>query len=286
MSIKKGRIVVVDQKKFAWQVKELKKQGAKNLQVVSDFDRTITKCFVNGKRSPSLIGILREDGYLSANYARQAYRLFNYYHPIEINTKLSLSFKKKKMQEWWQKHFELLIKERLNKQDIYQAMTESKLKLRPGGEALFNKLKDSQVPFLIFSASGLGELSIEIFLRKRSLLLNNVFIISNSFFFNEKERLVGIKKPIIHVYNKDEKILNKYPFYQKIKDRKNIIVIGDSLGDANMHKGLKHEQVLKIGFLNENEELSLPAYRQVFDVLILGDASFYHLNQIFKQILS
>lgn len=285
MSIKKGRIIIVNPKRFAWQTREMKRQGAEKLQIVSDFDRTITKCFVDGKKAPSLVGILREDAYLSNNYAKQAQRLFNHYHPIEIDTKLSLSFKKAQMQEWWRQHFNLLIKEGLSRDVIYQAMTKSNLQLRPKGQEFFHILNRKKVPLVIFSAGGLGELSIEIFLKKRSLLLNNVYIIANSFYFNSAGYLIGIKEPIIHVYNKDEAIIKHYPFYNKIVDRANIIVIGDSLGDSKMHKGLKHEQVLKIAFLNENEQLSLPAYRKAFDVIILGDSSFYHVNQILKKIL-
>ncbi len=284
MSMKKGRIIIVNPKKFAWQTREIKIEGKKNLQLVCDFDRTLTKCFVDGQKAPSLVGILREGDYLSAKYALKAYRLFNYYHPIEINSKLDLNFKKKMMLEWWQKHFRLLIKEGLAKEDIYQAMTKSSLQLRPGAKEFFETLDYNKIPLVIFSASGLGELSIEYFLRKRALLLSNVYIVANAFSFNSDNRLIGIKEPIIHVFNKDETIIKQYDFYPVIKERQNVIVIGDSLGDATMHKGLKHKQVLKIAFLNENEKENLPAYRRAFDVLILGDASFYHINQILKKL--
>lgn len=286
MSMKKGGIIVVNPKEFACQVRELKKQGKQNLQIVCDFDRTITQCFSLGRKAPSLIGILREDGYLSPKYAKKAHALFNHYHPIEINSKLDLVYKKKMMQEWWRKHFQLLIEEGLSKDDIYQAMTKSSLQLRAKGKEFFYKLNDYKVPLVIFSASGLGELSIEMFLKKRALLLDNVYIVANSFYFNKKGILQGVKEPIIHVFNKNETALKHYPFYNTIKARQNVIVIGDSLGDAKMHKGLKNSQVLKIGFLNENEKESMPAYQKAFDLLILGDPSFYYVNEIIKQIIS
>jgi predicted glycosyltransferase involved in capsule biosynthesis len=60
MSMKKGKIIIVDPEKFDYQFKALKKSGVNSLQVISDFDRTITKCFVEGQKAPSLVGVLRE----------------------------------------------------------------------------------------------------------------------------------------------------------------------------------------------------------------------------------
>ncbi len=285
MSMKKGRIIITNPKRFAEQIKEIKRQGKKNLRFVCDFDRTLSQCFVAGKKMPSLIGILREESYLSANYVKEAYTLLNRYQPIELNPNLSLSFKKKMMELWWRKHFALLIKEELTKDLVYQAISRSPFKLRAGGREFFQQLNKQRVPLIIFSAGGLGELSIEIFLRKRALLLANVLIVANSFYFKPDGRLKKIKEPIIHSYNKDETIIRQYDFYDRIKERRNLVIIGDSLADASMHKGFKYNQLLKIGFLNEKEEINLNPYRQAFDVLILGDSSFYHINQILKKIL-
>ena len=40
--------------------KALAEQGFQSMHVVSDFDRTLTKAFVNGKKIPSLISVIRD----------------------------------------------------------------------------------------------------------------------------------------------------------------------------------------------------------------------------------
>ncbi len=285
MSMKKGKVVIVDPEKFTKQKKFFRQKGAKNLQVISDFDHTITKCFVDGKRTPSLIGLLRKKDYLHKNYKKEAKKLFNYYHKIEIDPKIPLSLKKEKMLEWWKRHFSMLIKFGLTKDLVKKVMQESDFHLRPGGQEFFNRLNKKSVPLLIFSAGGLGRESIEIFLKKRALFYNNTHIIANNFIWDEAGRLLAIEKPIIHVYNKDEAILKNFSFYEKVKKRKNVILLGDSLGDAKMAQGMAHDEVLKIGFLNEDDRTHLKYYCQEFDLVIIGDASFYFVNQLLKSIL-
>jgi hypothetical protein len=56
-----------------------------------------------------LISTLRREGYLSEEYSKASYELFDYYNPIEINPEISLEEKKKEMNNWWNKHFNLLL---------------------------------------------------------------------------------------------------------------------------------------------------------------------------------
>lgn len=283
--MKKGKVVIVDPERFDKQIRKLKRLGAKNLQVISDFDRTITKCFVDGKRAPSLIGLLREKNYLSKKYTRKSKELFNYYHKIEIDPKIPLNLKKEKMLEWWKKHFSLLIESGLTQDLVYKVMSEAHFHLRPGGQEFFDRLRKKSVPLIIFSAGGLGRESIEIFLRKRSLLFENTHIVANNFIWSGKGSLLAIESPIIHVYNKDETILKEFTFYNKVRERRNVILLGDSLGDAKMANGMPHDEVIKVGFLNEDNRDHLKHYCEVFDLVIIGDASFYFVNQLLKNII-
>lgn len=66
---------------------------------------------------------------------------------------------------------------------------------------------------------------------------------------------------MIHVFNKNEFALKNTKYYEIIKTRGNVILMGDSLGDAGMTNGVAcSNAVLKIGFLYEhvsNNKISL-----------------------------
>ena len=46
-------------------IKGIKSEGKEKLHVVSDFDRTLTKSEIDGRRIPSAISLIREGGYLT-----------------------------------------------------------------------------------------------------------------------------------------------------------------------------------------------------------------------------
>src|SRR3989338_3229471 len=89
-----------------------------NFHVVSDFDRTLTTAFTNGKRFLSSYALIREGKYLIPDYPARAHALFDHYHPYEISKTISKEEKNKKMTEWWSKHLQLMIECDMNKEVI------------------------------------------------------------------------------------------------------------------------------------------------------------------------
>jgi 5'-nucleotidase len=279
-------ILITNKEKFEELKKEFKKEGVEKLHVLADFDRTLTYAFVNGKKIPSLISVLRDEKYLTPDYSEKANALFDKYHAIEINPDVPLEEKKKVMKEWWTVHFELLIKSNLSKNDIVKAVESNNIVLRDGLIEFLNTLKNNNIPLIILSSSGLGKEAIELCLEKKRLFSENIHIISNSFEWDKNGKAVSVKEPIIHTLNKDETAIKNFPeIFEKVKERKNIILLGDSISDIEMAAGFDYEKLIKIGFLNEEIENSLESYKKDFDVLILNDSSAEFLNQLLKEII-
>lgn len=278
--------MITNKEKFEELKKEFKKEGVEKLHVLADFDRTLTYAFVNGKKIPSLISVLRDEKYLTPDYSEKANALFDKYHAIEINPDVPLEEKKKVMKEWWTVHFELLIKSNLSKNDIVKAVESNNIVLRDGLIEFLNTLKNNNIPLIILSSSGLGKEAIELCLEKKRLFSENIHIISNSFEWDKNGKAVSVKEPIIHTLNKDETAIKNFPeIFEKVKERKNIILLGDSISDIEMAAGFDYEKLIKIGFLNEEIENSLESYKKDFDVLILNDSSAEFLNQLLKEII-
>ncbi|CAM9998962.1 unnamed protein product [Sphacelaria rigidula] len=60
----------------------------------------------------------------------------------------------------------------------------------------------------------------------------------------------------------------------QVANRHNVLLMGDSLGDPNMSKGIGAEETLKIGFLNDKVEERMDDYLAAYDAVILGDGGF------------
>ncbi len=277
-------VIIPNTKKFEEKKRKIIKQGKEKLHILTDFDRTLTKSRVNGRHIPSVISILRDQNYLNKEYSKKAKELFNKYHPIEMNINIPLKQKKKFMKKWWEEHFKLLIKSGLNKKHIEKVINSKQIKLRKGVKEFLNLLNKKNIPLIILSSAGLGKESIKLLLKKENLLFQNIYIISNEFIWDKKGKARSIKKPIIHIMNKDETILENFDFFNKIKNRKNVLLIGDSLGDIKMIKGFKYKNLLKVGFLNEDIKTNLKQYKKNFDLIILNDGNFTKLNKIVKEI--
>ena len=277
-------IIISDEEDLENKKISIFQDGSNKFHVISDFDRTLTKAFVNGEKTPSIISELRKGNYLSKEYQELANELAEKYHPIEVDSNLSIKEKKKAMHEWWSKHFELLIKSGLNKSHIQKIVDSDRIKPRQKSLEFLDFLHENDIPIVILSSAGLGGDSIRMFLEKHGRLYDNIHIVSNEYEWSSDGLAIEAKKPIIHSFNKDEAMLKNYDFYDKIKDRKNVLLLGDSLGDLEMVHGFNYDTLIKVGFLNENVNENLETYKKNFDLIILNDGSMNHVNKMLKEI--
>lgn len=275
-------IHIENKEKLKNKIKAIKKGGLKELHVISDFDRTLTKAFVNGK-SPTFYEFIRAGNYLPDDYVKKSYALYDKYRPIEV-ADIPLEKKKEKMEEWWSKHYDLLIEKGLNMEIIKDIIKKDKLQLREGARQFLDKLNEKEVPILILS-SGIGNI-IKEYLKSKGYLTSNVHIISNFFEFDKDGKAVTYTRPLVHSYNKTEVQVKNHPYKKEILERKNALLLGDSLGDLGMIEGIEHDCVLKVGFLNKDTENKLEKYALGYDVVILNDGSMEYVNELMEKIES
>lgn len=277
-------ILISNPKKFREKKEKIIKEGVDNLIVLSDFDRTLTYGSVKGKRTPSLIAILRENGnYLGEDYAKKANILAQKYRPIEFSPKIKKKEKESLMTEWWTNHLKLLVKKGLNKNHIKQIIDSRKVKFREKAKEVFDFLNEKNIPLIIISANGLGDEPISMFFKKEKMLYPNIFVISNSFVWDKKGNAVKYKKDVIHSLNKGKISINDYPFIEsKTEKRKNIILLGDSFDDVEMADNFNYNNLIKISFLNDETAKNIKQYKKLYDVLILGDSSMDFVNDFFN----
>ncbi len=276
-------IIIVNREQFEETKKRMQEAGASKFHVLSDFDRTITKGFVEGQRSPTAISQFRNGGYLTADYAPRAFALYDVYHPIEIDPNIPREEKAAKMDEWWNKHFDLLVECGLSKSVIQEVAAKKTLQFRNGALEFLDFLYEQKIPLVIMSAAP-GDLIVE-YLCQEGRLTDNIDIISNLFLFDENGKVTGVKKPIIHTLNKYEVVVKEFPIFETVKDRKNVLLLGDGLDDVGMIDGFEYDNLLKIGFLNENVEENMEVFKKLYDVVILGDPGMDFVDSFVREIV-
>ncbi|PIN91180.1 hypothetical protein COU57_01670 [Candidatus Pacearchaeota archaeon CG10_big_fil_rev_8_21_14_0_10_32_14] len=282
----KQEIIIVDEKNLEKVKKKISKDGSDSFHVLADFDRTLTYGLdADGKiRTATVISQLRADPkYLGEDYKKVAEEMFEEYHPLEVDSDHPMDAKKEKMRERWQKHFDWIAKNGLTKKIIQQVVHERSLRFRKGALEFMKELNDRNIPLVIMSAAP-GDMLIA-YLEYQGLMFPNVYVVANRYEFDSMGRALRIKEPIIHTFNKTEITLNNHPIYEKIKDRKNVLLLGDSLGDEGMIEGFRYKNLIKIGFLNEEVEKNLEAFRNAYDVVLTGDQDFTYVNRIMGEML-
>ena len=84
---------------------------------------------------------------------------------------------------------------------------------------------------------------------------------SNFLLFDGEVNVIGMSESdddMIHMYNKADMVKKKTKGANN-SHRKNVILLGDSLGDLDMAAGIEDpDTVLTIGFLNKNIEEKSP----------------------------
>jgi HAD superfamily hydrolase (TIGR01544 family) len=175
------------------------------------------------------------------------------------------------MESWWTEHLDLLIKSGLNLNHIKQASESKQIVIRPGFAELVKYTSENSIPVIIFSASGIGFESIEFTLKRDGLLASNITIISNRFIWDENGIATGRMMPTIHSLAKTGAMLKSTEAWEKIKDKKFAVVVGDALHDLQMSEGIDFEKVISFGVLNEVTPESMALYQEKFTHVILGD---------------
>ena len=248
------------------------KENNSNIKIICDFDGTLTK-----KTENNSINVFRNENYLSKDYKIKSNNLYKKYHKFEIDETLNKIKKSKLMEIWWNLHWDLLIKEKVNKKDLKQVIKLNQLKLRNKLKEFFEILEKYNIQNFIFSA-GTKNLIEMVLIKKEMNFKNTTKIISNEWDFDKEGNFIGIKNKIIHAKNKNEKVL-KEKF-----NKSNVILIGDSISDILMCENYKN--IIKIGFHSKSEKTKKEDFDKNFDLVISDTCGFYEINEILKEILN
>ena len=71
------------------------------LQIICDFDFTLTKLFIDGKKANSTHGVIEDNPKLGEVFQKGSKMFHDKYYPIEVDLTVPFDEKLKYMIEWW-----------------------------------------------------------------------------------------------------------------------------------------------------------------------------------------
>ncbi|MGH0169539.1 UNVERIFIED_CONTAM: hypothetical protein FKN15_057092 [Acipenser sinensis] len=218
----KPNVCIRDRKRVEEIILSLQNGGASKLQIISDFDMTLTRFAHNGKRCPTSHNIVDTSRLISEDCRKTLKDLLDTYYPIEIDPSRSVAEKLPLMVEWWTKAHGCLVEQKIRKDQLEMAGV-----------------------------------------------------------------LRAFKGELIHTYNKQEGALKNSGLFNQQTESRNIILLGDSMGDLSMADGVENtENILKIGFLNDKVEERREQYLNSYDIVLVKDESMDVVNGILQHIIA
>jgi len=280
--------VFPDMGKLSRKISYIKSQGPERLHVITDFDRTLTMPVTpegaHNSTWNSTMHVLGEE------YACKKQELFDYYHPMWRGQDMDPAKKAELMMEWSIGNFALLVEHGMTRQSMREIVERDLVHPREGVNEFFAMLSSAGVPSLVFSA-GLADIIEEYFISEGLMQpqenegYKEVHVVGNYCIFDEEGRFVGCREPMIHSCNKNEGILNGALYADEMRKRPNVLLLGDSLEDAEMCSGIDHEAVVRVGYISEETRIYMGDYLRLFDAVIDNQFSMGYARELLEELL-
>lgn len=278
---------------FKARLSTLQAGGPQQLQVITDFDQTLTAYIgTDGLRNDECHGVLlrRLDpqnvpGLMATSWRhlKEIERLYgegdfasveSYVKPLEIQ---------EERVTWWFKTYQALAVEFQLWRQVDDCIARSNARVRDGLVATFAWVEAFNVPLLVVSA-GLRQVMCRILETGGCPLPASASVVAND-----------LHEPTLTIYTETKHAaLSLAPrcYHDAVKDRRCLLLLGDKLSDLAPAQGLDQDYVvLSVCFLSDglSEHRSasveeIERHLQHFDVVLTGDASMNFVNSLLRSI--
>ncbi|GAA6104628.1 7-methylguanosine phosphate-specific 5'-nucleotidase-like isoform X1 [Tachysurus ichikawai] len=246
-------------------ISNMQRAEASTLQVISDFDMTLTRFAHKGKRCPTTqFYILHNTTLISEECKAKMSDLVAYYYPIQIDSSKSVEERIPHMEEWSVITPSLTLRFSLLHFISYsfnRIVTNQPLKKLEGYRSFFDMLMENSVPLLIFSV-GVGDFLEEIIIG-HCVFSTNMRVFSNYMDYDKDGFACSFKGELIHMFNKREGALQN--IHQFVHDRTNVL-----LGDSLLRRYVSSYDIV----LEEDETLDVP--NTILNYITAGEGSQKH----------
>ena len=216
---------------LATKISRLTSDGATQLHLVSDWDRTLTAN--SGKSDITSWEVAQM---LLPVEGREVDKVFSeYYHALEVDGTLT----EDEAREWWRISLGLQVEHHTNIHDMRRAVREARMRPRVGAVALFKLCNELEIPTVILSA---GVRNVIDWVTEAHDMHPSVVLATN-LTTDPEGRITGWdEQTLIHALNKHEKGHQDISSVQR--SRPNTVLLGDDRKDPKMVAG--EDRVLRV----------------------------------------
>jgi 5'-nucleotidase len=275
-------ILIRDPVELKRKITKMQKDGLSELQIVSDFDMTISPVHIGDLKCSSTFGIFRATEYTSSTYKDKTTAEFTKYHPIETDPSIPHEDKRLYMREWLENCETFLKEEGVTYDTAVKILEEGVLGVRNGFPEFIQLCKKHNLPFFIISGGVLDYISTILNHFVDVNHYDNLEIFSNQMRYDKYHKgFIGFERPIVHSNDK-EFVLD----HTKREFKKNVLLMGDLKSDFVMAKNMNYEEIIAINFYNEKEisEDTKKQLMECYDVVITRDGNYGYCESLLKQI--
>jgi len=240
--------------------------GAQHLQLILDFDHTLTRFFMADGRSAPMCHDVVEHSPLMPEAFRKGYQ------QLWADQKAALANNDWSWEDWWRRSHALMVEHGLRQEWLPDMVQASGMCCRERCGELFELLARHRVPVLIVSA-GLTQIIRKVLEREGVPLGENVRVLANEMRFDAASGVLeGFSEPVLHSQNKSG-VGHRASDYFAAVARKHAIVVGDSLTDVNCADNVAGlEDDIRVGLFDAGKRSGQQsAYEETFDLLLSSE---------------
>ena len=282
-NINEDKIIISNKENLKKKLNLMREGQLENLQIVLDFDQTVTSFYTEKDISCNAsFALFRKSKFPSKDFKTKLNDLFAFYAPIESNSEINLEEKRKILENWQFETSQAFIKEGLTKKMCIDIIENGDISLRLNFDKFFQICYQINLPFYIVSGGCSNVINT---ILNKIIPLNDYpsyFLYSNEMDFNDENKLTDLRMKVFS--SNKENILNE----KNLKFKKNTILFGDSTSDYYITKYVNHENFINVGFFNskaKNQE-NLKSYLDKFDFVLANDSSFLLPEIILRHIIN
>ena len=276
---------------FEAKIARMASAADRSLQVIADFDGTITfhKTSSNQlKRGLSCHGVIGKYPGLTAEYRADVQAMEDHFGPLEKDPGLSPEDRLQVMTDWWARSHGLMIAQQISMSHIDEMVRDAKSRglfgLRDKAADFLHLLRSRKIPCVVLSA-GIAVV-IEELLDMESIPVDDLtMVVSNQTIADANGIIQAFVEPVIHGLSKRQVLKGVLDSSITRRDRRNVLLLGDMPHDVEAALAVEDRlDVLSIGFLHDIKHLE--DYMALYDIVLTDDQGYDNVISILNKLIS